>query len=129
MPKITLTVKEYRELAKAGRVGNIKKGDKAKAYIESALKLFNFDFVREHKFCETRKFRFDFCAIDKRLGIEYEGLMSAKSGHTTIGGYTSNCEKYNIAQLGGWTVLRYTVLNYKNVSGDLRMFLSKPHAI
>ena len=36
-----LTVKEYKELAKAGRVGNIKKGDKVK----SAGAEQNLDFI------------------------------------------------------------------------------------
>lgn len=31
-----------------------------------------------------------------------------KSGHTNIKGFISNCDKYNLATLIGWRVLRFT---------------------
>lgn len=82
------------------------------------------DFVTEYQFNETRKFRFDWAIIDLKIAIEFEGIMSKKSRHTTVTGYSKDAEKYNLAQINGWTVLRYTVLNYKNLEKDLRSILN-----
>ena len=73
----------------------------------------------EFKFHSVRKWRFDWALPGIKLAIEYEGIMSAKSRHTTISGFTGDIEKYNAAQIAGWTVLRYTTLNYKNMIKDL----------
>ena len=81
--------------------------------------------VEELQFSNERKFRFDWALPGVKLAIEYEGLMSQKSGHTTIGGYTKDCEKYNLAQIEGWTVLRYTAVNYKNLERDLKKYFKK----
>src|ERR1044072_7837334 len=75
--------------------------------------------VQEHKFHPERKWRFDFALPDKKIGIEYEGLNSSKSGHTTLQGYTKDTEKYREAAIMGWTLLRYTVKNYKILLKDL----------
>jgi hypothetical protein len=91
--------------------------------IERVLRVARVPFVNEHKFSESRKFRFDIAIIDKKIGIEYEGLMSAKSRHTTMTGFTNDTSKYNLAQLEGWKVLRYTALNYKQFVEDLKLLL------
>lgn len=87
------------------------------------LKYMQIDYVTELQFLKPRQFRFDIAIVDKKIAIEYEGLFAQKSGHTTVTGYTSNCEKYNLAQINGWKVLRYTALNYKDVVNDLRSLL------
>lgn len=90
-----------------------------KSFIEYALIAAKIEFVKEHKFDSVRKFRFDFAILDKKVGIEYDGLMSDKSRHTTISGFTNDCNKTNLAQLSGWKVLRYTATNFKNIVTDL----------
>jgi hypothetical protein len=37
-----------------------------------------------------------------KVAIEYEGLMSVKSGQTTVTGYSNDCIKYNLAACLGW---------------------------
>jgi len=91
--------------------------------IERVLRAARIPFVNEHKFSESRKFRFDIAILHLKVGIEYEGLMSAKSRHTTMTGFTNDASKYNLAQLEGWKVLRYTVLNYKQFVEDLKLLL------
>lgn len=81
------------------------------------------DYVKELEFHDKRKFRFDWAIPSLHLAVEYEGLFSKKSGHTTKSGYTSDCEKYNLAQLNGWVILRYTAINYKDLEKDLKLFL------
>ena len=81
--------------------------------------------IEELEFYPDRKFRFDWALPTIKVAIEYEGLMSKKSGHTTISGYTKDCEKYNLAQISGWKVLRYTAVNYKNLDRDLKNLLKQ----
>jgi hypothetical protein len=84
---------------------------------EKALEL-----VTEHKFHEKRKWLFDWAFPAVKIAIEYEGLMSKKSRHTTIKGYTGDTEKYNSAQAKGWRVIRLTALNYKTVLQTLNEY-------
>lgn len=81
------------------------------------------DYVEEHRFDDKRRFKFDWAIPELMVSIEYEGLMSEKSGHTTIKGYSKDTEKYNLAQIKGWKVLRYTALTYKNLDNDLKKIL------
>ena len=83
------------------------------------LKLMGLDYSREHMFHPKRKWRFDYAIPSKKIAIEYEGIVSDKSRHTNIKGYTEDSNKYNEAQKLGWKVLRYTAMNYKNITNDL----------
>ena len=119
-----IPVSEYREMLKKGKAkphqpkkkGN---GDKAKAEIELVLKLLGVKYESEYRFHPTRKWRFDWAIPEKRIGVEFEGIMSDKSRHTTVNGYTKDSEKYNAASKLGWVVLRYTVISYKKMTKDL----------
>lgn len=74
-------------------------------------KFFNLEVVAEYKFHDKRKWRFDWAIPSLKIAIEYEGLFSAKSRHTTPTGFTNDCTKYNNAAANGWAVLRFTSLN------------------
>jgi hypothetical protein len=73
----------------------------------------------EYKFHPERKFRFDHAIPSLMIAVEYEGLFSDKSGHTTPGGYTKDTDKYNLAQSMGWIVIRLTAMNYKSLIKEL----------
>lgn len=62
----------------------------------------------EWRFHKTRRWKFDWAFPELMLAIEYEGIFSAKSRHTSIVGFTNDCEKYDEAFLLGWGVLRFT---------------------
>lgn len=83
-------------------------------------------WVREHRFHDKRRWRFDFAHLELKLAIEVEGLCAEwqKSRHTTNKGYTEDCEKYNAAALLGWTVLRYTYSTLYQIERDVRLFLA-----
>lgn len=98
-------------------------------HIKTVLKEYNFACTEENRFTELRRFRFDLAVVDLKLAIEYEGLMSGKSRHTTVTGFTQDTDKYNLAQAKGWTVLRYTTLNYKNFELDLLRWLFRRSSI
>lgn len=83
------------------------------------------DFVTELQFDKNRKFRFDFAIPSLMTAVEYEGIMSEKSRHTTISGYSKDIEKYNLATCSGWRILRYTAKNYLNLEKDLEKIITK----
>lgn len=64
--------------------------------------------VREYKFHPTRKWRFDFAWPDEKVAVEIEGGIWGGGRHTRGSGYTKDCEKYNVAVVMGWRVLRLT---------------------
>jgi hypothetical protein len=96
-----------------------KQDPKALGEIKQKLLLLKIDFVTEYTFHPTRKFRFDIALINPKIAIEYEGIVSEKSRHTGIVGYTNDCRKYNLAQSLGWKVLRYTSLNSQELLSEL----------
>ncbi len=98
-----------------GKKSNIKES------ILRQLKDSNLPFTPEHKFSPDRKFRFDWAIITThcKIGIEYEGLMSKKSRHTTVTGFSKDTEKYNLAASLGWIVLRYTAMTHQNMMRDV----------
>ena len=90
---------------------------------------------REWRFCDSRRFRFDFAWPEQKVVAELEGgtwgkpvychkcgvrVMSfTKTGkpypvastggrHVRGRGYESDCEKYNLAMASGWRVFRVT---------------------
>ena len=96
-----------------------------KGYIQVICLTSKEKFVKEHKFLTDRKFKFDWAFPDLKIAIEYEGVFSAKSRHTQKAGYSKDCEKYNLASINGWQLLRYTALNYKNLKEYLQLLITK----
>jgi len=99
-------------------------GNEYKSHIEWVLVGSGFTYEKEILFHPTRKWRFDYAIPELKIFIEYNGIMSDKSGHTTIKGYSDNMEKYNAATCLGWRGLFYTPLNYKRVNEELKQLIS-----
>ena len=83
-------------------------------------------YVKELKFDEVRKFRFDWAIEEYRIAVEYNGLefknakgTTGKSGHQTIEGVTSDSIKANLAICQGWRILVYNAITYKSCYDDL----------
>lgn len=116
-----MTVQQFRAYAKTNPTLGRKKGDVAKNWIIQQLKNSKLPYKSEFKFSPNRRFRFDWVIMTThcRIGLEYEGIFSHKSGHTTVKGYSKDTEKYNLAQSLGWKVFRYTALTYKNMMTDV----------
>ena len=64
-------------------------------------------WLPEHRFHDSRKWRFDYALPAIMVAIEIEGIGGV-SRHTTITGYAKDCEKYREAAALGWRVLRFT---------------------
>lgn len=65
-------------------------------------------YEREFKFHPTKKYRADFFLPAFNLLIEVEGGTKGKSRHTSHDGYSKDLQKYNAAQLLGFSRLAYT---------------------
>lgn len=135
-PKDFMTAAEFQAFMKGGgKVGlsgpkKKKKGsngDKAKADMTFTLIEMGLPFKKEYVFDEEegRKYRFDYALPAHKIGIEYEGLFSEKSRHTTKTGFTNDTRKYNLAASQGWTVLRYTAINYGEMKKDILKIIDK----
>jgi len=127
----TISIAEYKRLAKAGKVRTKTKPHRPKkrtGELPEAIKQMNLilaaegrPFEREYIFHPKRKWRFDFAYPQYMIAIEYEGVFGeGKSRHTTVGGYTKDTTKYNEAAKLGWIVLRYTATSYSNLLTDLK---------
>jgi len=115
--------------SKTGKIvaKHFKRKNQAKNWL--SLNLFAFCqeraliLMEEYRFCLDRKFRSDWAILDTLAQsetkvlclIEYEGLFSPKSGHTSIRGIHRDIEKYELAQKLGLKVIRLTALNYKEL--------------
>jgi very-short-patch-repair endonuclease len=64
--------------------------------------------VVEHRFHDVRKWRFDLAWIEDKVALEVEGGIWTQGRHSRGVGMEADMEKYNTAQLMGWTVLRYS---------------------
>ena len=97
----------------------VKKLSRQKEWLTKELKdwgiINSLVLETEYRFFEPRKWRFDWAYPQRMIAVEYEGIFSKKSRHTTITGFTGDTDKYSKAAVMGWKVVRVTALNYKNV--------------
>ena len=73
----------------------------------------NYDYHKEFKFLDNRKFRFDYVflldnSLIKGIAIEFEGGVWSNGRHIRPLGFIKDCEKYNLATVNGYIVLRFT---------------------
>jgi hypothetical protein len=122
----------------------IQKGQKTKNWISMQLyawcKVNNLVLQTEVIFHPQRKWRYDWAIFHgvsiadiaarrweqahQVCAIEYEGLFSEKSRHTTIEGFSSDTVKYTEAAKLGWIVVRITATNYKTLFTHLTDILN-----
>ena len=79
--------------------------------------------IREFKFNDLRRWRFDFSWPDLLLAVEVEGATWTGGRHTRGGGFANDCEKYNAAAIDGWCVLRFPTDQIK--SGEALIVIEK----
>lgn len=82
-------------------------------------------WIYEYKFDSLRKFKFDYANFRLKIAIEMEGGIYTGTGHAKIGKYLSDMEKYNMAQIKGWIVLRYGHGQERKIAGDVKKAIEK----
>ena len=101
----------------------LRKG-KELAHIKLALTAMDMAIVEEYRFHPVRRWRIDVAIPTLKIAIEYEGIFSKKSRHTTVTGYMGDIEKYNELTKLGWRLLRYHAKNYTEITNDLTELLN-----
>jgi len=64
--------------------------------------------VPEHRVCPERRFRFDWAWPDRKLALEVDGAVWVNGRHSRGSGIQTDCEKFSIAAIHGWRVMRVT---------------------
>lgn len=87
--------------------------------IEGVLNDLGIKYIKEYKFCTTRRFRFDYflpinSKIIKGVAIEYDGGLWIRGRHQTPKGFYNDTVKTNLALSLGYLVLRYTSEHLKD---------------
>jgi len=77
--------------------------------------------IAEYRFCQDRKWRFDYAWIRFKVAVEIEGGIWLGGRHNRPVGYQKDLEKYNRAAFDGWKVFRFTPQQFKN--GEAGEFL------
>lgn len=75
------------------------------ALVKSDIKV---EIVKEHKFLKDRRFRFDYAILEYKIAVEQEGGIWTNGRHTRGVGYKRDMEKYSLAAIEGWIVIRRT---------------------
>lgn len=75
------------------------------AYVKSEL---GADMVREYRFHDTRKWRFDYAIPALKIAVECDGGVWTGGRHVSPQGYIRDMEKFNEAAVLGWVVLKFT---------------------
>ena len=75
------------------------------AYVKSEL---GADMVREYRFHDTRKWRFDYAIPALKIAVECDGGVWGYGRHNRPKGYIKDMEKFNAAAEMGWVVLKFT---------------------
>lgn len=92
---------------------SISKSISAQTIIEAELKSI-IEFVCEHRFHKTRKWRLDYFIPSLKIGIELHGGVHTNGRHTRGIGFTEDREKMNEAMISGILVLEVTTEQVKN---------------
>ena len=79
-----------------------------------------YRLFEEYRFTTERRWRFDWLIEELNVAVEFEGIFSKKSRHTTKGGFIGDVEKYNKATELGYNVIRVTAADYKNLKTILK---------
>lgn len=106
-PNLNETMKVRQTPTKAKKTRQTKpqtpKTDFFTLLCKSDLKM---ECVKEYKFHETRKWRFDYAIPAHKIAIEVEGGVWTGGRHISPKGFLGDMEKYNTATIMGWRVLR-----------------------
>jgi len=103
-----MTMEDRKELEVIKKIeGNNMKGMNERLLYEILNDAYPGQWISEHKGIEGRKFRFDCANPSLKIAIEIEGGLWMNGKHNRPLGYIQNMEKYNLAVLEGWKILRY----------------------
>lgn len=119
LPEISEKRRETcRETRKTGKIST---SPDYVGMISSALNILEVDHVREYKFLEDRRFKFDIAIPERKIAIEFEGGIFSGGRHTRGKGYSNDAKKYNLATRHQWKLLRYTSEDAKTINWEFKI--------
>lgn len=69
---------------------------------------FGVECVKEYRFYQPRRWRYDYAIPKYKIAIEVEGGVWTQGRHTRPKGFLGDVEKYNTGTLLGWRIFRTT---------------------
>lgn len=96
--------------------------------MDKILKILNSvceGWIPEFRFDSVRRFKFDYGNLKLKIAVEIEGGIYTGTGHVKIGRFLSDLEKYNMAILRGWLLLRYAHGQENLIANDIKRALEK----
>jgi hypothetical protein len=96
--------------------------------MDKVLKILNSvceGWIPEFRFDSVRKFKFDYGNLKLKIAVEIEGGIYTGTGHAKTGRYLSDMEKYNMAILRGWLLLRYAHGQENLIANDVTRAVQK----
>lgn len=117
------SIAEYKKMVKATRAKGRSKRPKVKsekipnefeAKLARELKTLKIEFEQEFEFHPKRKWRADFHLVGKKILVEVEGAIWSGGRHTRGKGYIGDMEKYNVATMMGYQVIRFSTDQVKS---------------
>ena len=78
------------------------------AFCQLCRQELGVEVVREYRFHPKRRWRFDYAIPAHKVALEVEGGVWTQGRHTRSKGFLKDMEKYNMAALMGWKLLRTT---------------------
>ena len=93
--------------------------------LKKYLQQFDVELVSEFKFVPNRKFRADYAIPQWKLLIEVEGGAFINGRHFRGMGAIKDMEKYNLATVYGWQLIRVSPKQFKKTQAIewLELFL------
>lgn len=86
---------------------------------------FGCSCVKEFRFHEKRKWRFDYAIPDMMIAVEVEGGAFTQGRHTRGKGFIADIEKYNTATSMGWRLFRTTPKEMAENKEHIFSYISK----
>ena len=62
--------------------------------------------LQQHDYAPARRWRFDLAWLDRKFAVEIEGGAFVGGRHGRGAGFSADLEKYAVARLQGWDVIR-----------------------
>ena len=100
--------------AKRPTVKGVKVANQFEAKLALELQALKIEFEQEFRFHPLRKWRADFYLVGRMILVEIEGGIWSNGRHTRGKGYIGDMEKYNVATMLGYQVIRFSTEQVKS---------------
>lgn len=106
--ELTTKPKKVRSAQKSRKITPPKPQPTSDMFTRLCHSELHAECVKEHRFYQPRKWRFDYALPRYKIAVEVEGGVWTAGRHIRPQGFLGDIEKYNTATLLGWRVFRTT---------------------